>query len=434
MEMSGLYAQEQNASLSAGPMVSLPARIDTLIIVGNEKTKSYIISREIPFTFPDTLDKKDFQLIQNRLQNLYLFNRVELLLSPFGGQNALIVMVTESWYFFPAPILFINERDWSKISYGMQVSHYNFRGRNEKLSFGGWLGYNPSYYLNYFNPWVGRKSRIILGFSLSRNQVANKIFDFKERRSSFGFTIGRKHTLNLQTQFSFSIQNVILPSEYRDYSYSGNGRDWVPTFTYELIWDRRDLFEYPKKGFYLRYQIRRVGLTKKEPRFWRFETDNRIYLPVYKQTTLGFRNLLILNKGELPIYDRVFLGYSERIRGYFDKVFPAPETFREYNSAKLSLSSVEFRFPILPVKYFSWDSAPLFSSLYRNLKFGISGGIFFDSGIVWQDKSQFALPNFYSGYGAGLHFHLPYVYVLRLEYAWNDKGQGQYIVDMGVSF
>ena len=61
-------------------------------------------------------------------------------------------------------------------------------------------------------------------------------------------------------------------------------------------------------------------------------------------------------------------------------------------------------------------------------------GIFIDSGIVWQDKSEFILRNFFTGFGGGLHLHLPYINILRLEYAVNDKGENQFIIDAGVAF
>ncbi len=414
--------------------VTFPIRIDTVIVVGNEHTKTQIIMREIPFTFPDSLKESDFVLIRNRLQNLYLFNRVELQVAPLNNKMALIIMVTESWYIFPLPILFINERDWSKISYGLQFSHYNFRGRNEKLNVGGWLGYDPAFFLNYYNPWIGKKSRIILGLGFTHRMVANKFFDFRERRTGSSLTLGRKLTLNLETQLDFSIQRIQLPQEYKIYSVSGSGTDWAPSISYQVKWDRRDLFEYPRSGFYVRYKAQRTGFSKNQPRFWRFESDQRVYIPLYKKVTLALRNLSIFDEGKLPIYDRVFLGYSERIRGYFDRVFPDRALFARYNSTNLSLNSAELRFPIIPVKYFSWDDAPLLSSLYQDLKFGVSGAIFIDSGIAWQDKNQFAIPNYYTGYGFGLHIHLPYVYLLRLEYAWNDAGEGQFIIDAGVSF
>lgn len=414
--------------------VVFPVRIDKVYIVGNEQTKSYIILREIPYNFPDTLAQTDLLLIQNRIQNLYLFNRVELQISQQEEMNALIVMVTESWYIFPAPLLFINEHDWNKISYGLQLTHYNFRGRNEKVSLGGWLGYNPSFYVSYFNPWIGNKLRLIFGMGVSKNKVANRIFDFDEDRFGFSFTIGRKLSLNFDTQISFGYQRIKLPDSYKQYSVSGNGTDFVPRLSLQFKWDNRDLFEYPRKGYHLTYNIRRTGFTSNQPQFWRFELDNRIYVPIYKKTSFALRQLFVFNKDKLPIYDRVFLGYSERIRGYFNDVFPKPETYETHNSTNISLTSLEIRFPLFPIHYFSLENGPILARLYRNLKFGISGGFFMDSGIAWQYKRQFSLPNFYSGYGCGLHIHLPYVQVLRFDYAFNDKGRGELIIDVRVAF
>ena len=127
----------------ADPSPAFPVVIDDVQVIGNEKTKSYIILREIPYQFPDTLSQLDLLRIKNRIQNLFLFNRVELIVTEQGMKKQLIILVTESWYFFPSPLLFINEHDWSKISYGLQLSHSNFRGRNEKLNLGGWFGYTP---------------------------------------------------------------------------------------------------------------------------------------------------------------------------------------------------------------------------------------------------------------------------------------------------
>jgi len=414
--------------------VNYPIRIDEVQIVGNERTKAHVILREIPYVLPDTLTKADLIIIKNRIQNLFLFNRVELSISEIGRSNHLIIMVTESWYFFPVPLLFINEHDWSKISYGLQLSHYNFRGRNEKLRLGGWLGFNPSFYVSYFNPWLGDQVRLIWGMGVYKRKIENKIFNFEEDRFGLDFTVGRKLSLNLDGQINFALERINLPDEYKPYSVSQTGIDYVPTLSLQVKWDTRDLFEYPKKGFFITHNFRKTGFRSDQPDFWRFEFDNRVYLPIYKKVSLGARQLLVFNMGELPIYDRVFLGFSERIRGYFYDVFPDPEFFETYNSNQISLTSFELRFPILPIRYFSFENGPLIPGLYKDLKFGISGGIFMDSGISWQSKSEISLNNFYTGYGVGLHFHLPYVFILRFDFALNDQGSGQIIIDAGVSF
>ena len=421
-------------NISGQDEINFPIAVDKVYIAGNKLTKEYIILREIPFTFPDTLKEEDLLLIQKRIQNLFLFNRVELQLTQHDDKTIMIIIVTESWYFFPVPILIINERDWSKISYGLRVIHYNFRGRNEKLSIGGWFGYNPAYFVKYHNPWIGSKMRIIMGIGLSKNKVSNKIFNFDEDHLNFNFTIGRRHNLNLETLFHFTFRRIKLPDPYHIYTISGSGVDLVPTLSYQIRWDKRDLYEYPRNGFFLDYIINRTGFKTDQPQFWRFSFDNRIYFPIYRKISFAARQLFLFNEGDLPIYDRVFLGYSERIRGHYNRVLPNPIDFESYPSPQISLSSSEIRFPILPVRYYSWKNAPFFRDLYQNLKFGISAGIFMDSGIVWQHKQQFALSNFYTGFGAGVHIHLPYINIMRFDYAFDERGRGEYIIDMGVSF
>ena len=422
---SMIYSQEP---------VNFPIQVDTVVIIGNKHTKDHVILREIPYQFPDTLSENSLKAIKNRVQNLFLFNRVEVQIIQLDQKNALAILVTESWYIFPVPLLFINEHDWSKISYGLQLTHYNFRGRNEKLRLGGWLGYNPSFYASYFNPWIGDKIRMIWGTGLSKKKIENKIFPFKEDRLVWDVTLGRKFSLYFETQFNFVLEKITLPESYEQYSVSGDGTDLVPTLSLQLKWDKRDLFEYPKKGFLITHKFQKIGFTKNQPDFWRFDFDNRLFFPVYKDISLGVREWLVINEGATPIYNRTFLGFDERIRGYFYDVFPDPDLYEQYTSTNVSLSSLELRFPILPIRYFSIKNGPIIPSIYHDLKFGISGGLFMDSGVVWQTKKELGLNNFYSGYGIGLHFHLPYIFLLRLEFAVNDQGDTQFIFDAGVSF
>lgn len=422
------------SQLFARQAATFPIKIDTVIVIGNEHTKSQVILREIPFKFPTSLAKQDFLTIQNRIQNLFLFNRVELNLSQFQDKTALIVVVSESWYFFPIPLLFINERDWGKLSYGLQLTHMNFRGMNEKLSIGGWLGYDPSFFISYLNPWMGRHKKLILGFSAFHNRIRNKIFSFQEKRTGIKLMLGKKITLKFKSEFEFQLQRVSLPEDFRTFSSSHTGTDVVPALSYHIRYDARDLFEYPKKGFFVDYLVQRTGFTSRQPRYWQFTFDNRLYHPIAGKISAAFRNLLIVNSGHLPIYNRVFLGYRERIRGYFSRVFPAPALYQHFSSPEISLTSFEIRFPIIPIHYFSYKGLPLLSMFSRDLKLGLSAGFFIDSGIVWQTKSEFTLNNFYTGYGAGLHIHLPYINVLRLDYAWNDQGAGEFILDAGIAF
>lgn len=411
-----LFAQEY-------PDISVS--IDTVIILGNDKTKNEVILREIPFSIPDTLQIKDLLLIQNRVQNLFLFNQVEVYPVEDHSQNILLIDVKETWYIYPVPILFINERDWDKISYGFQISHFNFRGKNEKISVGGWAGYNPSFFLNYYNPWVGKTTKFIFGISIFKQKIENKFFDFDEDHLGFSLTFGKRFGLNTFFETSFGLTKIEFPEEYQPFLVSNSREDFVPKVGVNFRFDRRDLFEYPMKGSFLSWSVYRTGFTKSQPQFWRWQFDHRLYIKLSDRISIGGRNLIKLNRGELPIYDRIFIGYSERIRGYFGRAFTAQN---------LMLQNAELRISLFPIKYVSWQKAPYLSKFFQGLKYGVSMGFFMDSGTVWDRAKQVGLDNFFSGYGAGIHFHLPYINVLRIDHAWNDKSEGEWIIDVGVSF
>ena len=405
------------------PDVSIP--VDTIVILGNDKTKDEVILREIPFSIPDTLQIEDLLLIQNRVQNLFLFNQVEVYPVEDHSKNILVIDVKETWYIYPVPILFINERDWNKISYGFQISHFNFRGKNEKLSVGGWLGYNPSFFLNYYNPWVGKEAKFIFGINIIKQKIENKFFDFDEDHLGLSLTFGKRFGLNTFVETSLGLTKIKFPKAYRPFLVSNSNEDFVPKAGVSFRYDHRDLFEYPMKGFYLNWSVYRTGFTKSQPQFWRWQFDHRLYVKLLNRLSIGGRNLIKLNRGELPIYDRIFIGYSERIRGYFSRVFTAQN---------LMLQNIELRFSLFPIKYISWKTAPYLSEFFQGLKYGASLGIFMDSGTIWDRTEQIKLNNFFSGYGAGIHFHLPYINVLRIDRAWNDKGQGEWIIEVGASF
>ena len=70
----------------------------------------------------------------------------------------------------------------------------------------------------------------------------------------------------------------------------------------------------------------------------------------------------------------------------------------------------------------------------RNMKFGINGGIFGESGIVWSKKDEFKQENFISGFGFGVHFLLPYIEVLRIDMAFDEKLKHEFIIEIEMPF
>ena len=77
---------------------------------------------------------------------------------------------------------------------------------------------------------------------------------------------------------------------------------------------------------------------------------------------------------------------------------------------------------------------PGFSGYYRDLKFGINAGIFYDFGAVWYQTENLTKKHFHNGFGAGLHFRMPYIEVFRVELGFDNNLHPQFIADLEVAF
>lgn len=102
--------------------------------------------------------------------------------------------------------------------------------------------------------------------------------------------------------------------------------------------------------------------------------------------------------GNAPVYDQVFLGFEERIRGHFNET---------YNGKYALIAGFALRYPIIPLRYFSYESKILPEFMTKDLKFGLNAGVFLESGQVWNHHKNFSLRNQITGYGFGLHFYCP---------------------------
>ena len=110
---------------------SITFKINRVEIIGNNKTKDFVILRELHFNANDVVNLKEIFLAQKRILSLFLFYRV--IFDLVGDEESIILLITvaERWYIFPLPILYLNERSWNKISYG---ATFNF-GLGQYLSY-----------------------------------------------------------------------------------------------------------------------------------------------------------------------------------------------------------------------------------------------------------------------------------------------------------
>jgi outer membrane protein assembly factor BamA len=403
-------------------------KIMQIIFIGNEKTKENILAREMKTKVGDIFDSRKAEEDRKRIQNLRLFTRVEMQPMQTDQGIVLLVYVAERWYIFPYPILHYNERDWKKLTYGAGISHQNFRGKNINLSGSFWLGYNPGAGFSYANPWIGGTRQLYSAFRIYAQSVRNKSSeygDFDESYQGISYALGKRWGYHTYFTLSLGYSQLTVPEEFKEATVTDTRHDRLPSAAISFRYDTRDLHEYTTRGSLLTFYASKTSYVGQID-YLRYGLDVRRYIPIIGSLALAARTAMDFTAGDTPVYGRNYLGYQERVRGHFNT---------EKEGDNRALASVELRFEILPVRYLNIGSPMLPLGGYSNdLPFGVSAGIFYDTGAIWRKKQILKTDDFLSGFGLGLHFHLPYIEVLRVEKAFDTHGNSEYIIDAGVWF
>ena len=127
----------------------------------------------------------------------------------------------------------------------------------------------------------------------------------------------------------------------------------------------------------------------------------------------------------IPYYDYSFLGFEEAVRGHFS-------TEREGNN--YYLGSIEFNHPIVKDVNVSLDFIPILPRKLLSFRLGLYAELFADMGTTQFRGEPIRLRDFDKGYGAGLSLLLLPYNLARLELAFDEFGNSEFIFGLGTSF
>ncbi len=393
-------------------------------VEGNRRTKPWVILRELKTQVGDSVTPSDLEVDRDRVLNLGLFERAEVTLHPGPEGDTLVVRVWERWYIFPFPILFANEHDLRKLSYGLGLAHFNFRGRAEIVSVVGWLGYNPALRFSYSNPWFGGKHRLLGSLEVFWSSIQGKSLEFPEyheKQRGVKVRFGKRFSYGTYVVglAGYTLRRTDPPD--LGVTIDPGGRDAFGSLGLLAIFDGRDFRPYPWRGYYVESLLKQNGFGAPLIDYTRLVLDTRGYLPL-PVGSLGLRVVTKLSRGRVPVYDRVYIGYEERVRGHFAKRLEGDD---------MGLGSVEWKVTLLPLRY--WP-APTYLPLTTALKFGLNASVFYDVAAVWRRGQSARAGTWLHGFGVGLHVRVPYAEVVRLEAAFDEKGKAEFILDVGKAF
>jgi outer membrane protein assembly factor BamA len=409
--------------------------VDSIQITGNETTKDFIILRELTFGIGDTLTPHIASYNRERIYSLRIFN--DVILKPYSsaGKNILSIEIVESWYIYPIPIVVLKDRDWEKLSYGVSVSLLNFRGRNETLSGFATFGYDPAFGFRYFNPNLSYNQNLNLQINLGYSTVTNKSSkaeylygdSFEQKnftsRLQLGKRFGNYHWAYLKTGFDY----IETPFYIQGINASDDNIDRTLVVGASYVYDTRDLTLYAAEGIYalLNYEFKGMGIDGINYRV--ADLEFREYRKIVEKFTAKWRISMRHTAGEtVPYYDYSYLGYSERIRGYFnDGQSEGNDRF---------VGSVEINYPIVQETRINLYWVPLLPNSLLSYRVAVIAGLFGDTGFTRNSGDPLMIKDFNTGYGTGISFLLLPYFICRLEFAINDNGHTEWIFDLGASF
>jgi outer membrane protein assembly factor BamA len=401
--------------------------IDTVIVFTDGYTKPYVILNEMTLRQGMEMTPEGLEYDRNRIYSLGLFTSVDLMFDSVSTPSVLHVVVSERWHIFPVPLFGFREGDPKKPYYGVGFLHNNFAGRNQKLYGSAIFGYDPSIALSFVDPLIDHEHNLYFTGGIAFQRVRNRSETesviggpFDEEHYDIAGSIGKRFSLYESAGLGLGY-NVVSVSDYRaSRTISGDGVDRFLYGSLSYSFDTRDLAEYPSRGRMMNIYISKSGFGESDVDFMRLGTDLRGFLPLPLSLTLAARiHGSVVWGGQLPTYSHVYFGHGERIRGYFKTVF---------EGENIAGTSVELRFPLIPARtlYVSFIPLPPEFAIWR---FGVSLALFADAGTTWYRGDKLTLSSFASGYGGGIHFLLPYSFIMRVEYGFSDYGKGEFILD-----
>ncbi len=327
-------------------------KINRILVRGNDYTKDKVIRREITLSPGDPMLADKAEQSKRKLENLRYFERVRYYMEPVDtGLPRASGMPEERDLIYE-----VAEKNTGNFMVGIGASSVDSVYGTVELSEANF---------DLFNPWrfrgAGQKGRILIQAgpryqsyeaSVTEPHLFDRLLEFtvegyRRQRWYDDYDIirnGAAATISYPVKFwptapTFGRLGFRLAAEFIEFDdveddlYWDDARqDRFPFFKEEeerygdnweiplrVFWenDTRDSFIFPKRGY--RTQIY-GDLVGGDNEYWRFGFNYRQYLTVWKKynhvLSFGLRGETVdAFSGDLPIYDRLFLGGPRSIRG-----------------------------------------------------------------------------------------------------------------------
>jgi outer membrane protein assembly factor BamA len=203
-----------------------------------------------------------------------------------------------------------------------------------------------------------------------------------------------------------------VKSETDGITLSPSNADCIPGLNFFIRYDSRNLRSAPHSGWWSEFGLGKSGeFLGGNGNFWTYTFDVRRYQPIADRHGLDFFSLSTLRTGtvgtDIPVYLQYDLGGANTIRGW---------TLGASKGKSQFINTIQYRYDLVKRRPFKIKGFSLYA--------GLRVAVFSDFGIAWNDGSEFTYDNFIAGIGVGVRLLIPFVDVIRIDFAWGERGEG----------
>lgn len=414
--------------------------VESIIIEGNVKTKSTVIIRELALAPGRNFNLVYMKNSEARLKNTRFFEDVQVSPEPtdIPGRRNLKIRVQEGRtgnFQFGAGFSSIEQ-----IVVFFEVSQSNFdlfkwrspilQGDGQKFRLRGSIGSRSNEVSLYFEePWLFEQ-RLAAGFELFRRESDYNSATYDELRTGIELFLRKRLIGLIDGQLSYSFQLVDLDniSQNAPALIIAEGLQsprTVSKATLTLVRDTRNNLVFTTRGSRFTFATSFAGLGG-NTEYMKFETRNSLFIPLFETAdqviqilaragtfwsygetdtaiTLPGQDIVIGYEGEVPFFDRYYLGGPNSLRG-FEYREVGPVAGRRTNGGFFSPEPIGGNtYGFGSIEYTAKIAEPLRVAL------------FYDWGFVNEDDFDFNPRGFNDNWGVGIRL-LVLGNPLRLDY------------------
>ncbi|HEX3619735.1 MAG TPA: outer membrane protein assembly factor BamA [Candidatus Udaeobacter sp.] len=409
--------------------------VNRINIEGNTRTKDKVIRREVLVAPGDVFNTVRVDITKKRLDNLGYFAKVETYPeeTDIPGRKDLTILV--------------QEKRTGSFSFGGGFSTVDKLVGFAELTQGNFDLFNwPSF------TGGGQKFRLRIQYGTERRdlilQITEPYFldrrlaltgqafyteadylsaEYNQRNYGFSIELRKPITSYIYSSLGYQLQDVDIfnvDPTASDFILSQAGSTLESKIFGSVVFDSRDNVLLSHRGQRITFQpFITGGFLGGDTQIYGLDLEGSQYFHLPKDLILLINGEIATvsqwgNGADVPIYERLFLGGSNNLRGFpFREVGPQDSNGEPTGGKSMARATVELTFPLI-------EKA--------------RGAIFYDTGFVNDSQWSFGFNHIASDIGVGLRLDLP-IGPLRLDYGYpiqrdGYNGGGHFNFNVGYQF